>query len=269
MTTDGFAVLEGDGDAAAADAAAMGPAASKREWWTGNHLFARLKAADRSRILRRLEPVTLAAGTTLYLPGAPLTHVYFPCSGMISLIAETADGRSVEASTIGREGAVGMSASGYVDAAFARCAVRIPGSAFRTAAADFEDMIDMSPELCSAVARWREVMLRMTLQLVACNALHNVRQRCARWILTTRDRLEADPLPLTQELLADMLGVKRNAISVVAREFSGAGAIGYKRGQVSVLDPAVLEAAACECYGLIRREVDKLVSDPLSPECVD
>ena len=260
-----FATVDGDGQAArGADAPP-----TDAEWWGSNYLFARVKPADRARILERLEPVSLAAGTTLYMPGDPLTHVYFPSSGMISLIAEDAGGRSTEASTIGREGAVGMSASGYVDAAFARCAVRIPGSAFRTPAADFEDMIDMSPELCSAVARWREVMLRMTLQLVACNALHNVRQRCARWILTTRDRFEADPLPLTQELLADMLGVKRNAISVVAREFGAAGAIDYKRGQISVLDADALGHAACECYGLIRREVDKLANDPLSPECVD
>lgn len=259
--------MEDGGEAARADnpdAFAPDP-----EWWSGNHLFARIKPADRSAIFERLERVPLSAGATLYMPGEPLTHVYFPSSGMISLIAETAEGRSTEASTIGREGAVGMSASGYVDAAFARCAVRIPGTAYRARAADFEDMIDMSPELCSAVARWREVMLRMTLQLVACNALHNVRQRCARWILTTRDRIEADPLPLTQELLADMLGVKRNAVSVVAREFGGSGAIGYRRGRISVLDRDALEGAACECYGLIRREVEKLVSDPLSPECVD
>lgn len=238
-------------------------------WWSANHLFARVAASDRPRLFKRLEPVTLGAGTTLYVPGEPLTHVYFPSSGMISLIAETSDGLSAEAATIGREGAVGMSASGYVDAAFARCAVRIPGSAYRARAADFEDMIDMSPQLCSAVARWREVMLRMTLQLVACNALHNVRQRCARWVLTTRDRFEADTVPLTQELLADMLGVKRNAISVVAREFQQAGMIEYKRGQISVRNPAMLRDAACECYHLIRSEIVKLVDDPLSPECVD
>ena len=238
-------------------------------WWSANHLFARVAPAERAALFARLEPVELAAGTTLYRPGDPLTHVYFPSSGMISLIAETAEGRSTEAATIGREGAVGMSASGYVDAAFARCAVRIPGSAFRTAAADFEDMIDMSPELCSAVARWREVMLRMTLQLVACNALHNVRQRCARCVLTTRDRFEADVVPLTQELLADMLGVKRNAISVVAREFQNAGMIEYRRGRIAVRDGTRLRGEACECYELIRRETDKLVSDPLSPECVD
>lgn len=232
-------------------------------------MFARVAARDRSKLFKSLEPVTLAAGTTLYMPGDPLTHVYFPSSGMISLIAETSDGLSAEAATIGREGAVGMSASGYVDAAFARCAVRIPGSAYRASAADFEDMIDTSPELCSAVARWREVMLRMTLQLVACNALHNVRQRCARWVLTTRDRYEAHTVPLTQELLADMLGVKRNAISVVAREFQQLGLLDYKRGRITLRDPAALQHVACECYSLIRSEISKLVGDPLSPECVD
>ena len=242
---------------------------TERGWWSANHLLARVAPDHRSALLERLEPITLAAGTTLYKPGEPLTHVYFPSSGMISLIILTGDGLSAEAASIGREGVVGMSASGYVDAAFALCAVRIPGTAFRTRAQDFEDMIDLSPELCSAVARWREVMLRMTLQLVACNALHNVRQRCARWILTTRDRFEADTIPLTQELLADMLGVKRNAISVVARDFQTAGTIGYTRGRIEVVDPGTLKREACECYELIGSEIEKLVAGPLSPECLD
>lgn len=244
-------------------------ASATEGWWSTNHLLARVAPADRAALGERLEPVTLDAGTTLYRPGEPLTHVYFPASGMISLIAQTGDGHSAEAATIGREGAVGMSASGYVDQAFALCAVRIPGSAYRARAADFEDMIDMSPELCSAVARWREVMLRMTLQLVACNALHNVRQRWARWVLTTRDRFGGDTVPLTQELLADMLGVKRNAISIVARDFQRAGVIEYKRGRLTLCDLPALEGAACECYRLIHGEVRKLTDDPLSPECID
>lgn len=248
---------------------ASGTKTQETGWWSANHLLARVAAKDRKTLFARLEPVTLISGSTLYEPGVPLTHVYFPSSGMISLIARTGDGLSAEAATIGREGAVGMSASGYVDRAFALCAVRIPGTAYRARAADFEDMIDMSPELCSAVARWREVMLRMTLQLVACNALHNVRQRCARCILTTRDRFEADTVPLTQALLADMLGVKRNAISVVAREFQANRMIGYRRGLIDVQDPAGLTREACECYALIAREIAKLVDDPLSPECVD
>jgi CRP-like cAMP-binding protein len=182
----------------------------------------------------------LEAGQVLYEPGQPLTHVFLPLTGMISLVAVMSDGRTAEGMTIGREGAAGLSASGYVDDAFNRYVVQLPGSGYRVKAEDFEDLVDESVEFCSAVTRWREVMVRMSLQSVACNALHTVRQRLARWILTTHDRTETDRLPLKQEFLAEMLGVKRNAVNIVAREFLSIGAIEYKRGKISVINPDLL-----------------------------
>lgn len=216
-----------------------------------------------------MRPVILKAGQVLYEPGDPLTHVYFLTSGMISLVAVMKDGRATEVATIGREGAAGMSASGYVDQAFNRFTVQIPGAGYRATAADFEQMIDDSVTLCSSVCRWREVLLRMTLQSVACNSLHDSRQRSARWILTTHDRTEVDRLPLTQEFLAEMLGVKRNAISIVARDLQRLGLIEYKRGQVTVTNREGLTDVSCECYPLIRSEISKLFADGPSSECDD
>lgn len=238
-------------------------------WPFSNHLLGRVKANDFDKMLGRMEPVDLPLGQILYDPGTPLTHVYFPTSGMISMVVVMADGRAIEGATIGREGAAGISASGFVDPAFARYVVQIPGAGFRVAAADFEDMIDESVELCSSIARWRDLLMRMILQSVACNALHNVRQRCARWILTTHDRSETTHLALTQEFLAEMLGVKRNAVSIVARELQAMGAIEYSRGRLTVLDTNILASLSCECHATLRREINKLFDTRVSPECDD
>ena len=234
---------------------------------SSNHLLARVPAAEFDALHRYLTPVTLDQGQILYEPGDRLEHVYLLTSGMISLVTVMKDGRTAETATVGREGAVAMSAGGYVDDAFVRFIVQIPGTALRTTAKGFEQMVDDSVRFCSAVSRWREVFARSALQAVACNAVHHVRERCARWIATTHDRTEANRLPLTQEFLAEMLGVKRNAISIVARELQAEGLIDYVRGRISVIDRPGLERAACECYGIIRGETAKLFADPLSDEC--
>jgi DNA-binding transcriptional regulator YhcF (GntR family) len=179
------------------------------------------------------------------------------------------DGCAVETMTIGREGVVATSASGYVDPAFCRYMVQVPGTAVRATAQGFEDIIDASVGLCSAVSRYREVLLRTTLQIVACTAVHSVRQRCAHWILTTDDRSAADLLPLTQTSLAEMLGVKRNAVSIVTPELQHLGIIKNKRGLFEVVDREGLNAIACEYYGLVHQELGRLLSDGPSPECDD
>ena len=249
--------------------ASQAKVSSKLVWPFSNHLLGRVKPDAFDRMLGRMDPVDLPHGHVLYEPGAALTHVYFPTSGMISMVVVMDDGRAIEGATIGREGAAGISASGFVDPAFTRYVVQIPGAGFRVAASDFEDMINESVELCSSIARWRDLLLRMTLQSVACNALHNVRQRCARWILTTQDSSESTNLALTQEFLAEMLGVKRNAVSIVAREFQAMGAIEYSRGRLIVLDPNMLANLSCECHATLRREINRLFDPNVSPECDD
>ncbi len=238
-------------------------------WPGGNGLLDRVPPHEQTALKPYFETVALRAGEILYQPGDPLTHVYFPLSGMVSLIAVMKDGRAVETMTIGREGVVATSASGYVDPAFSRFVVQVPGTAVRASAQGFEDMIDASVGLCSAVSRYREVLLRTTLQIVACNAVHSVRQRCARWILITHGRSGSDLLPLTQASLAEMLGVKRNAVSIVTRELRRLGVIENKRGLIEVVDREALNTIACECYGLVHKELGRLLTDGPSPECDD
>ena len=239
------------------------------EWPSTNGLLERVPAHEQATLMPFCEVVELRVAEILYEPGDPLTHVYFPLSGMISLVAVMHDGRAVETMTIGREGVVATSASGYVDPAFTRFLVQVPGTAIRVRAQGFEDMIDASVGLCSAVSRYREVLLRTTLQIVACNAIHSVRQRCARWILTTHDRSGTDLLPLTQAALAEMLGVKRNAVSITIRELVRLGLVENTRGLLQVVNRADLNFVACECYSLVYGEQARLLTDGPSPECDD
>jgi CRP-like cAMP-binding protein len=238
-------------------------------WPSTNGLLERVPAYEQAELIPFCERVELRSGEVLYEPGDLLTHVYFPLSCMISLVAVMHDGRAVETMTIGREGVAATSASGYVDPAFTRFLVQVPGFAVRVAARDFEGMLDASVGLCSAVSRYREVLFRTTLQLVACNAIHTVRQRCARWILTTHDRSGSDLLPLTHSALAEMLGVKRNAVNITIRELVRLGLIENRRGLIQVLNRADLNFVACECYGLVYAEQARLLTDGPSPECSD
>lgn len=239
------------------------------EWPDHNLLLARVLPEDQPKFVPVMTTVKLELGQVLYEPGDALEHLYLPTSGMISLVVVMPDGSRAEVAAIGREGAAGMSASGFVDRAFTCFIVQIPGSAQRVTAAAFEDMVDNSVRFCSAVSRYRDVLTRTTLQAVACNALHDVRRRAARWILTTHDRVEGDRLPITQEFLAGMLGVKRNAVSVVARELQSQGLIEYSRGKISVTDRERLHDVACGCYDMIRAEIDKLSAETMSTECDD
>lgn len=229
-------------------------------WPSANYLLSRVLVKDQPTLAKWMTAVPLKLGQVLYEPGERLEHVYIPTAGMVSLVVAMPDGRSVETAAIGCEGAAGMSASGFVDTAFTRFQVQLPGSAQCVTAAAFEDMIDSSPRFCSAVSRYRDVLTRTTLQSVACNALYDVRRRCARWILLTHDRTDGDRLPMTQEFLAAMLGVKRNAISKVARDLQTEGVIEYRRGKIMVVDRNRLLTIVCDCYSIIHAEVEKLLS---------
>ncbi|WP_255602525.1 Crp/Fnr family transcriptional regulator [Glacieibacterium megasporae] len=238
-------------------------------WPDTNYLLSRVLAEDQPKLAQWMTTVPLELGQVLYEPGQRLEHVYLPTAGIISLIVVMPDGRCAETAAIGCEGAAGMSASGFVDTAFTRFQVQLPGSAQRVTAAAFEDMVDDSVRFCSAVSRYRDVLTRTTLQSVACNALHDVRRRCARWILLTHDRTDGDRLPMTQEFLAAMLGVKRNAISKVARDLQAEGIVEHRRGKITVVDRDRLLSIACDCYEIIHAEVEKLLSNVLSSECDD
>jgi CRP-like cAMP-binding protein len=221
-----------------------------------NRLLAAMGAADFSLLAPNLKDFSLTLGVVLQEPGQLFNQVYFPRIGMISLLAVMQDGTSVEIATVGREGAVGASAGLGSRIAPHRSVVQIAGTAARIAIAPFQAAIDKSSSLKTLVARHNDSLLMMVQQSAGCNALHAAEARLCRWLLQARDRCDSDRLPLTQEFLAQMLGVRRTTLTLVARELQSAGLIRYARGKIEILDRAGLEATACECYKAVKRQAE-------------
>jgi CRP-like cAMP-binding protein len=191
-------------------------------------------------------------GDVVYRPRARLAHVYFPTDGVVSLRVVMADGRGAEVGTVGNEGVVGAAAALAGGATGNREAiVQLAGHALRMSADAFADAATRPGPLRELVARYAQAFDDQVAQSAACNALHPVEQRAARWLLMTHDRVGRDAFGLTQEFLAQMLGARRPTVSAAAGQLKRAGLIRYRRGRVEVLDRAGLEAAACECYAAI------------------
>ena len=228
-----------------------------------NRLIAALPPDDAAWIGPRLARVEFAVHDRFSSAGRPLDDVYFPESAVASVIAEMHDGRSVEVGTVGDEGMVGLSA--FLDAASPAFEVicQLPGTALRLSAADMSVAADERPAFRRLVNRYAAAYLAQVSQTAACNRLHELERRCARWLLMTHDRAGgADRFPLTQEFLAVMLGVRRAGVSVAASHLQSAGLIRYHRGGVQVVDRAGLEAASCECYRAVRARLDWLFAAP-------
>jgi len=187
-----------------------------------------------------------------------MRHVFFPTSGLVSLLTVMQDGDSIELATIGREGFTGLSVFFGADVATSRGIVQVPGEAFRISAERFRHHIPRCPGLQSALAAFAEMLFALVAQTTACNQLHPVSQRLARWLLLTHDRAEQDDFPMTQEFLSQMLGVHRPTVSVAAAALQNTGIIQYRHGKMRVLDRPALEATACECYATIQRQSDRL-----------
>ena len=217
--------------------------------FAGNRLLASLSSAERAILEPSMSSVMLARGDVLFEPGEDVTHAYFPGPGVVaSLVVTMADGRAVEAATIGREGAIGGIVSAGNKPAFARAVVQIGGSALKMETAALESAKERSSIIRDLFSRYADTLLAQTMQSVACNALHSLDARLCRWLLTTHDRVDSDEIALTQEYLAEMLGVQRTTVSGVARVLQERGLISYSRGRMIVLDRAGIEQCACECY---------------------
>jgi len=225
-----------------------------------NRLLAALEADDFARLEPHLEALQLAAGTVLYESGETVRHAYFPHGCVVSLLAVLEDGGSAEVALFGREGVLGYASSLVSREAFGRYVVQVPGPASRMPLGRLHEAAEASPRLRDLLQRYTEALLKQTFQSVACNAVHAVEARCCRWILSTQDRVGQADLPLTHEFLAEMLGVQRSTVSLVVRELQTAGLIRQGRGVISVSDRAGLEETACECYGAIRRNFERLLS---------
>jgi CRP-like cAMP-binding protein len=213
-----------------------------------NGLLARLPQSATNELGRRAELLNLTRGQVLYEVGDTLTDAYFPTSGMISIVNVMLDGRSVECATIGREGVAGLSIGARAGQAFNRSVVQLSGAALRIPSGAILELAERDPHVRSVFDQHHEMMFDIATQSVACNALHSAERRCARWIATTRDRSDGDELMLTQEFLAEMLGVQRAAVNLAAQQLADANIIEYRRGRITVLDRPALEGRACECY---------------------
>jgi len=225
-----------------------------------NRLLASLKASERALLRPWISQRPLAAGEILFEPGDDVTVSYFPGNGtMVSLRITSSDGKDVEAATIGREGAVGGIVSAGRKPAYARAIVQLGGAAYCIPTAKIEDAKCRSPAVHDLFCRYADVLLAQVMQSVACSALHAVEQRCARWLLATHDRVGQTTIPLTQEELADMLGVRRTTISAVAKSLQERGAIRYVRGRIDIVNRKRLLMAACECYEAVESHFARIL----------
>lgn len=227
-----------------------------------NRLLASLPRDDFALIVPHLVHVELERGRLLYDPGDRIDTVYFPLDGVISLMTLMENGAAIESATIGPEGALGLAAAVAPRQSLSRAIVQTPCRACRISAVQLHEVWEKSARLRDLVDRHAEALFGHAIQSVACNALHSVEARFCRWLLTCHDRITEDRVALTQEFLADMLGVQRTTVTAVARALQEKGVIRYRRGIVDIIDRSGLENIACECYGAIRRTYERLLPLP-------
>ena len=232
-----------------------------------NRLLAALPDEALCRLRPHLRAVDLPRGRVLCEADDPLRRVYFPEAGAVSLVTVFEDGTTAEMATVGREGVVGIGALLGGGHAFGRHVVTISGSALSVGASCFQSALRENRDLRVACETYAQAFLAYLLQNVACNAIHRVDQRCARWLLMCDDQAEGNRFELTQESLAEMLGVRRSTVTVIAGSLQRAGMIYYRRGTITVLDRRGLEATGCECYRIVRDTYERslLPAPPSGP----
>jgi CRP-like cAMP-binding protein len=219
-----------------------------------NRLLAALPQETLAILERDFKEVALAQGAVCFEAGDLIDQIYFPQSGMISLLVTTGAGEMVEAATIGREGAAGMQSALGERRSFTRATIQVAGRFSTISAARFERVASGSSAIRDLVFRYTETLWAEAQQTAACNAVHNGSSRLCRWLLQTADRIGSDQIPLTQELLAEMLGVRRTTVTLLAQELQREGLLKYSRGRIALLDRAAIEDRACECYKAIKHD---------------
>lgn len=224
-----------------------------------NRLLTLLQATGDAGAILRMDRVSLARRTPLIEPYAPITHVYFPLTGVASLIIDMEDGPGLEIGTTGNEGMVGVPLVLGTDRSQTRVFVQVEGEFMRMPSAAFTVEFARNGAFADLTRRYAQGLFGQVAQSSACLRFHAVEQRLCRWILTTQDRVGEQTLPLTQEFLALMLGVQRPSVSLAATTLQKAGLIRYRRGVIEVLDREGLEAASCACYRVVRREFERLL----------
>jgi CRP-like cAMP-binding protein len=225
-----------------------------------NRLLSALSRELQIRLLPRMEKVTLTVRQVLFEADAPIGHVYFPLSGATSLVITLKAGETVEIATVGNEGMLGTPVFLGAERGAMKAVCQVAGQALRMRSEGFRHSLVEHPDLADMVRRYTQGMINQISQTTACNHVHSVQQRMCRWLLTTHDRVGADEFHLTQEFLAQMLGVRRPSVTVAAGILQRAGAIAYQRGRIRIVDRAGLEAASCECYETLRQDIDRLLA---------
>jgi len=229
-----------------------------------NHLLDALPAADYERIAAHLELIPMKLGDVLYESGAPLRHVYFPTTCIISLLYVMEDGASAEIAIVGNEGILGISLFMGGDTTPSRAMVQSGGYAYRLKADLLKTEFGRFGPSMHLLLRYTQALITQMAQTAVCNRHHSVDQQLCRWLLLSLDRLPGSELRMTQELIANMLGVRREGVTEAASKLQQAGLIRYSRGHITVLDRPGLEARTCECYAVVKKEYDRLLPTHLA-----
>ena len=228
-----------------------------------NHLLAALPAEERERWLPSLEHVELPLGDVLYESGSTLTHVYFPTTAIVSLLYVMENGASAEIAVVGNEGLVGISLFMGGESTPSRAVVQSAGEGYRLPSKVIKEEFKRAPVL-HLLLRYTQALITQMAQTAVCNRHHSLDQQLCRWLLLSLDRLKGNELVMTQELISNMLGVRREGVTESALKLQEAGLIRYARGRISVLDRHGLEKRSCECYAVVKREYDRLLPDEVS-----
>jgi CRP-like cAMP-binding protein len=224
-----------------------------------NRLLAALPPEEWSRWQSALEPVDMPLGQVLYESGMTMTHVYFPTTSLASLLYVMRDGASAEIAVVGNEGIVGISLFMGGESTPSRSVVQSAGQGFRMHGQVLKDEFSRSGPVLYLLLRYTQALITQMAQTAVCNRHHSLDQQLCRWLLLSLDRLPSAELVMTQELIANMLGVRREGVTEAAANLQRAGLIRYRRGHITVLERAGLEQRTCECYGVVRKEYDRLL----------
>jgi CRP-like cAMP-binding protein len=227
-----------------------------------NHLLAALTATERERLYPHLQLVQMPLGKVLYESGDVMRHVYFPTDSIISLLYVLADGASAEISVVGNEGIIGVSLFMGGETTPSRAIVQSAGSAYRLIGQLLKEEFHRNGGMQLLLLRYTQALLTQMAQTAVCNRHHSVDQQLCRWLLLSLDRLVSNRLTMTQELIANMLGVRREGVTDAAGKLQKLGVIQYARGRITVLDRPKLEQLCCECYAVVKKETDRLSPRP-------
>jgi len=229
-----------------------------------NRLLDVLPAAEAQRWLPQLEPVDMPLGTVLYESGGALTHVYFPTTAIVSLLYVMENGASAEIAVVGNEGVVGISLFMGGESTPSRAVVQSAGVGLRLKAAVMKEEFNRAGPVLHLMLRYTQALITQMAQTAVCNRHHSLDQQLCRWLLLSLDRLQGNELVMTQELIANMLGVRREGVTEGALKLQHAGLIQYARGHITVLDRPGLEKRSCECYAVVKKEYDRLLPQTLA-----